>query len=194
MFAESKLIIESENCLDWHPPPSVRVRGADTDNYRHNKHVIKQRPVSFDFQTDLNLWLFCSLSWKIWTELGTKHFCLHFFRCSIELGMSGWGMRMIMLSPSPGLVTVMCECQVWHVSVTRSSRWSPHSWQCPVTSYLCPVIVRNSGTTQNSSVRLIKISFFSCLDTFSSSSLTRRLVNQSLTFSGAMQMFSEYKI
>ena len=67
MFAESKLIIESENWPSWHPPPSVRVRGADTDNYRHNKHVIKTETSViwfsdwFEFMTLLQLKMMESL-------------------------------------------------------------------------------------------------------------------------------------
>ena len=148
MFAESKLIIESENCPDWHQPPSVSGQRGRRDNYRHNKHVIKRGPVSFDFQTDLNLWPLCSsLAAKLFE---TRFAFLFLFRCSLEFwtwGMSEKGMRMMKLSPGHR------DSDVWVSGVMRD-RGLTHGGLLTrdnvlVTSHLCPVIVRNSETTQS---------------------------------------------
>ena len=65
MFVERELIIESVSGPDWHQPPSVpadQVRGADTANYRFNKHIINWTTGQDDAETDCNLWLFYTTS------------------------------------------------------------------------------------------------------------------------------------
>ena len=92
-----------------------------------------------------------------------------------------------MLSPGPRdsvtLVSwqwrVSVRCDVWQGTAAHGGLLTRDN--VPVTSYLCPVIVRNSETTPTPSVRLIKISFFSDLDTFSSSFLNGgRLVKSAI--------------
>lgn len=64
---------------------------------------------------------------------------------------------------------VSVRCDVWQG--TRS-RWSPHYWQCPRDILLVSSNCQEFWDNTKPSVRLIKISFFSDLDTFSSSFLT----------------------
>ena len=81
-----------------------------------------------------------------------------------------------MLSPGPRDSVTLVSWQ-WRVSVrcdvwqgTRS-RWSPHSWQCPRDILFVSSNCQEFWDNTKPSVRLIKISFFSDLDTFSSSFL-----------------------
>ena len=194
MFAESKLIIESENCPDWHPPPSVLGHRGRRDNYRHNKHVIKRRPVSFDFQTDLNLWPLCSsLAAKLFETRFAFFFSLQVFSWFINarnvrkrneddevVTWTSWQWR------------VSVRCDVWQGT---DSRWSPHSWQCPRDILFVSSNCQEFRDNTDSSGRLIRISVSLVISTHSLPPHPEEgWQYQSLTFSGALQMFSEYTV
>ena len=194
MFAESKLIIESENWPDWHPPPSVPGQRGRLDNYRYNKHVIKRRPESVDFQTDLNLWLlFSSFAGKflkpglLFSSSGVL-WILTLEECQNKEWRGGWWS--CHLGPTSWQWRVSVRCDVWQG--TRS-RWSPHSWQCPRDILFVSSNCQEFRDNIDSSVRLIRILVSLVISTHSLPPHSEEgWQYQSLTFSGALQMFTEY--